>query len=462
MSLNCLVDDTGDAAIPLAAVEERALEETVAGLPDSVARWVRATGFKAKPGAVLLLPGTDDGAVGGALVGVTADDDLWSWGGAASALPPGRYRLDAGVSGRAATRAALGWALGSYRFDRYKQNGATAPDLVWPGAADRPSVTAAAEATYLARNLINTPASDLGPDGLAEAAVALAKEFKAEHAVIVGDALIERNLPAIHAVGRAADRAPRLIDLTWGRKSAPKVTLVGKGVCFDTGGLDLKPSRAMALMKKDMGGAAVALGLARMIMSARLPVRLRVLIPAVENSVSGNAMRPRDILQTRKGITVEVGNTDAEGRLILADALALAVEEEPALLLDFATLTGAARSAVGTEIAALFSPDDALAECLARHGVAEDDPVWRLPLWRPYRRLIDSPVADINNAGDSPYAGAITAALFLSEFVGDGVPWAHFDIMAWNVGNRPGRPEGGEAMAMRAAFAAIRERLETM
>ena len=214
-------------------------------------------------------------------------------------------------------------------------------------------------------------------------------------------------------------------------------------------------------MKKDMGGAAVALGLAHMIMAANLPVRLRVLIPAVENSVSGNAMRPRDVLRTRKGLTVEVGNTDAEGRLVLADALALAVEDEPALLIDFATLTGAARSAVGTEIAALFSPDDALAESLYRHGVAEGDPVWRLPLWRPYRRLIDSPVADINNAGDSPYAGAVTAALFLSEFVGDGVPWAHFDIMAWNVGTRPGRPEGGEAMAMRAAFAAIRERLET-
>ncbi len=462
MPLNCLVDEKGDAAIPLTAVEEHALEETVGGLPESVARWVRATGYKAKPGTVLLLPGTDDTAVGGALVGVTGDDDLWSWGGAAAALPPGRYRLDAALPERAATRAALGWALGSYRFDRYKRNDASAPDLVWPEAADRPSVTAAAEATFLARNLINTPASDLGPDGLAEGAVALAKEFKAEHAVIVGDALIERKLPAIHAVGRAADRAPRLIDLAWGRKSAPKVTLVGKGVCFDTGGLDLKPSRAMALMKKDMGGAAVALGLARMIMAAKLPVRLRVLIPAVENSVSGNAMRPRDVLHTRKGITVEVGNTDAEGRLILADALSLAVEDEPAVLLDFATLTGAARSAVGTEIAALFSPDDTLAESLCRHGVAEDDPVWRLPLWRPYRRLIDSPVADINNAGDSPYAGAITAALFLAEFVGDGVPWAHFDIMAWNVGNRPGRPEGGEAMAMRAAFAAIRERLETM
>ncbi len=460
MPLNCLVAKKGEAAVRLIAAREGALEETTGRLPKRLADWVRAAGYAAKPGTVLLLPGEGKTPVGAALVGVTGNDDLWSWGGAAASLPGGRYFLDDGLSEAGATRAALGWALGSYRFTRYKSDVPPISELVWPDGADRAAVTAAATATWLARDLINTPAADLGPDGLAEAAVALAKEFKARHAVIVGDELIERNLPAIHAVGRAADRAPRLIDLTWGRKSAPKVTLVGKGVCFDTGGLDLKPSRAMALMKKDMGGAAVALGLARMIMAARLPVRLRVLIPAVENSVSGNAMRPRDVLQTRKGVTVEVGNTDAEGRLILADALALAVEEEPALLLDFATLTGAARSAVGTEIAALFSPDDALAESLCRHGVSEDDPVWRLPLWRPYRRLIDSPVADINNAGDSPYAGAITAALFLSEFVADGVPWAHFDIMAWNVGNRPGRPEGGEAMAMRAAFAAIKERLD--
>jgi len=458
---DCLVEEKGDTAIRLIAAREDSLEKIVGALPKRVAAWVRASGYTAKPGTILLLPGTGDAAVGGALVGVNGDDDLWSWGGAAAALPNGRYYVDAALSRRNATRAALGWSLGSYRFTRYKSSDREAPELVWPDGADRAAASAAATATWLARDLINTPAADMGPDGLAEAAAALAKEFKAELAVIIGDDLFDRNLPAIHAVGRAADRAPRLIDLSWGDSTAPKVTLVGKGVCFDTGGLDLKPSRAMALMKKDMGGAAVVLGLAHMVMAARLPVRLRVLIPAVENSVSGSAMRPRDVLQTRKGLTVEVGNTDAEGRLILADALALAVEDKPALLLDFATLTGAARSAVGTEIAALFSPDDALAESLHRHGVAEDDPVWRMPLWRPYRRLIDSPVADINNAGDSPYAGAITAALFLSEFVGDGVPWAHFDIMAWNVGTRPGRPEGGEAMAMRAAFAAIRERLET-
>jgi leucyl aminopeptidase len=455
---DCLVEEKGDTAVRLIPVSKESLKEVTATLAEPMAGWASASGYTAKPGTVLLLPGEGDTPVGGALVGVADDRDIWSWGGAAAALPNGRYYLDADYSGPAASRAALGWALGSYRFAKYKSGVRAVPELVWPSGADRTVVTAAATATCLARDLINTPATDLGPDGLAEAAIALAGEFKADHTVIVGDDLIAKNLPAIHAVGRAADRAPRLVDLAWGAKTAPKVTLVGKGVCFDSGGLDLKSSRAMALMKKDMGGAAVALGLAHMIMAARLPVRLRVLVPAVENSVSGNAMRPRDVLQTRKGLTVEVGNTDAEGRLILADALALAVEDEPELLLDFATLTGSARSAVGTEIAALFSPDDALAESLYRHGTAEDDPVWRMPLWRPYRRLIDSPVADINNAGDSPYAGAITAALFLSEFVGEGIPWAHFDIMAWNVGNRPGRPEGGEAMAMRAAFAAIRER----
>ncbi|MCK5620816.1 MAG: leucyl aminopeptidase family protein, partial [Alphaproteobacteria bacterium] len=322
----------------------------------------------------------------------------------------------------------------------------------------RTYVAAAATATSFVRDLINTPAADMGPADLAQAARELAGEFGADFTVTVGDELIEQNYPAIHAVGRAAAVAPRLIDISWGDPSHPKVTLVGKGVCFDTGGLDLKPSRGMALMKKDMGGAAMVLGLARMIMMTGLPVRLRVLAPAVENSVSGNAMRPRDILRTRKGLTVEIGNTDAEGRLVLADALTEAMADKPDLLLDFATLTGAARGAVGTGIAAMFTPDDNLAEDLYRQGVAEDDPVWRLPLWKPYRRMIDSKVADINNAGDSPHAGAITAALFLAEFVDEGISWAHFDIMAWNPAARPGRPEGGEAMAMRAAFATIKDR----
>ena len=455
MSLECLVEDDGAPSIPLISVSP----DTISALAPAAAGWAETSAFRGKPGEVLLVPGGDDGAAGGALIGTEGEDDLWSWGGAAAALPKGRYRIDAPLSQNAATRAALGWALGSYQFTRYKSNARKAPELVWPDGADQRLVDAASTATFLARDLINTPAADMGPAELAGAAQALAGEFGGECTVITGDDLLAENYPAIHAVGRAASRAPRLADLRWGKQGDPLVTLVGKGVCFDSGGLDLKPASGMRLMKKDMGGAAIVLGLARMIMHTGLPVRLRVLIPAVENAVSGDAMRPLDVLQTRKGQTVEVGNTDAEGRLVLADALAAAIEEKPALLLDFATLTGAARAAVGTEIAALFSPDDDLAAALHRHGEAEDDPIWRLPLWRPYRRLLDSKVANISNVGESPFGGAITAALFLSEFVDESVPWAHFDVMAWNLSGRPGRPEGGEAMAMRAAYAAIVERI---
>ncbi|MBE9557648.1 MAG: leucyl aminopeptidase family protein [Proteobacteria bacterium] len=454
MSMDYLIEDDGAPSVPLTPVTPDSLA-TRAG---ALAGWAEASGYRGKPGAVLLLPGSEHSSVIGALVGVEGNEDIWSWSGAVQALPPGNYRIEGKLPADTANRAALGWALGSYAFTRYKQNNRPARNLVWPHGADRTYVAAAAGATSLARDLINTPAADMGPADLAEAARELAGEFGADFTVTVGDELLERNYPAIHAVGRAAAVAPRLIDISWGDPGHPKVTLVGKGVCFDTGGLDLKPSRGMALMKKDMGGAAAVLGLARMIMMTGLPVRLRVLVPAVENSVSGNAMRPRDILQTRKGLTVEVGNTDAEGRLVLADALTEAMSDKPDLVLDFATLTGAARAAVGTGLGAMFTPDDRLAEDLYRHGVAEDDPVWRLPLWKPYRRMLDSKVADINNITDSPYAGAITAALFLAEFVDDGVSWAHLDIMAWNPAARPGRPEGGEAMAMRAAFATIKER----
>jgi len=458
MSMDYLIEDDGAPAIPLIPVVADSLEIVAKDLSPGTESWIKSAGYSGKPGTVLLLPGNETGGVAGALVGIEENGDIWSWGGATQALPPGSYRIEGDMSADGAGRTALGWALGSYAFTRYKQNGRTARNLVWPNGADRKYITAAVTATNLVRDLINTPAADMGPADLAETARELAREFDAQFMTTVGDELLERNYPAIHAVGRAAAVAPRLIDMSWGDANHPRVTLVGKGVCFDTGGLDLKPSRGMALMKKDMGGAATVLGLARMIMMTGLPVRLRVLAPAVENSVSGNAMRPRDVLRTRKGLTVEIGNTDAEGRLVLADALTEAMADKPDLVLDFATLTGAARSAVGTGIAAMFSPDDGLAEALYRGGVAEDDPVWRMPLWKPYRRMIDSKVADINNAGDSPYAGAITAALFLAEFVDEGVPWAHFDIMAWNPAARPGRPEGGEAMAMRAAFAAIKER----
>ena len=316
----------------------------------------------------------------------------------------------------------------------------------------------AARATYLVRDLVNTPANDLGPAELAEAAAAVARGAGVRANIIVGDDLLAKNYPLVHAVGRASARPPRLVDFAWGTPDAPKVTLVGKGVCFDTGGLDLKPSSNMLLMKKDMGGAAVVLGLAQMIMDAGLKVRLRVLIPAVENSVSGNAYRPGDVLATRKGKTVELGNTDAEGRLILADALTEADGEEPSLLVDCATLTGAARVALGPDLPALFTPSDDLARDLLRHGDAQSDPLWRMPLHAPYRDYLDSKIADFNNAADTSFAGSITAALFLKEFVSRTQAWAHIDLYAWNAKTRPGRPAGGEAMAMRALYALVAER----
>jgi leucyl aminopeptidase len=384
---------------------------------------------------------------------------MWGLAGLSETLPPGAYRLGGVPEGTDASHLALGWALGTYAFDLYRKNekkeGAR---LVWPEGADRGFVERLASAVCLARDLINTPASDLGPAELAEAAERVAASAGAKCRVIIGDALLAENYPTIHAVGRASNRAPRLVDITWGEASAPKVTLVGKGVCFDTGGLDLKPASGMRMMKKDMGGAAIALALGQAIMQAGLPVRLRLLLPLVENSVSGNAMRPLDIVRTRKGITVEIGNTDAEGRLILCDALAEACSENPAMLADIATLTGAARVALGPELPALFCNDDALAAGLIEGGAAEDDPLWRMPLWRPYRKMIESKAADINNVSEAPYAGAITAALYLQEFVEPEIPWAHIDVMAWNTRARPGRPEGAEAQTLRALYAHIARR----
>jgi leucyl aminopeptidase len=330
--------------------------------------------------------------------------------------------------------------------------------LVWPAAADRKAVEAVIAAITLVRDLVNRPANDLGPAELADAAIAVADAFGATHSVLVGDALLENNYPAIYAVGYGSDRAPRLVDFSWGDEAAPRVTLVGKGVVFDTGGYDLKPSSNMLLMKKDMGGAAHALGLAHMIMAAGLPVRLRVLLPIVENMVSGRAFRPMDVVRTRKGLSIEIGNTDAEGRVILADALAEAAAEKPALLFDFATLTGAARVALGTDLPALFCNDDALAEALVAAGTAVCDPMWRLPLHKGYEKLIRGKVADITNSPASGFGGAITAALFLQRFVEADIPWAHFDLFAWNAASGVGRPEGGEAFALRAIFEVITAR----
>ena len=418
--------------------------------------WLKRNGFLDKPGSWAMLPDRK-GSAGGAVFVTGAETDIWAWSTLAARLPRGSYQICGRLSGGVANDAALGWGLAAYEFTRYRAAKLSRPDLVWPTEADRVAVREMLDATTLLRDLINTPAEDMGPSELAEEARKVGRRSKARVRVTAGPALLKANYPMIHMVGRASDDAPRLIDMRWGTKG-PRVTLVGKGVCFDTGGLDLKSSAGMLRMKKDMGGAAHALALGQLIMAAKLPVRLRVMIGAVENAVAGNAYRPWDVLQTRKGITVENANTDAEGRLVMADCLAEACREKPELLLDFATLTGAARVAVGTGLAAVFANDDKLYDDLEKHGAAAADPVWRLPLYKPYRALLDSKVADISSASDGPFGGAITAALFLQEFVDDDVPWAHFDIMAWNTGNRPGRPTGGEAQGLRAAFNAINAR----
>jgi len=444
-------------AVPITPLTADGLKAWLRRQPKRLTRWVSDTGFEAAPGSVCLLPG-ENGTLAGVLAGVEADGDLWSCAGLPERLPSqapgGAYRLDTAANAETATRMALGWTLGTYAFTRYRKATRAYANLAWPTGADQAAVRRTAEATALVRDLINTPAEDMGPADLAAAARRLGRAHKAKVSVITGDALLAKNYPAIHAVGRASDRAPRLIDLRWGSRG-PRISLVGKGVCFDSGGLDLKSAAGMKLMKKDMGGAAHVLGIAAMVMAAKLPVRLRVLIPAVENSVAGNAMHPLDVLRTRKGITVEVGNTDAEGRLVLCDALAEADRERPDLLVDFATLTGAARVALGAELPALFCNDDALADRLLGHGQAEADPLWRMPLYAPYRRLLDSKVADINNISDGPYAGAVTAALYLAEFVTPRTPWVHVDVMGWNVSAKPGRPEGGEAMGLRAVYALV-------
>jgi leucyl aminopeptidase len=421
----------------------------------SVKAWLEGSGFEVKPGATALLPGPD-GAPSGALVVLSEPSEPWDVAAAHARLPAGDWRLEPSDPDLDPGPAALGWALASYRFDRYRKHDAKLRRLaIGEGAAARAAIVA--EAIYLARDLINTPAADLGPAELADAVQGAAKRFDATCQTIIGDDLL-RHYPAILAVGQASARAPRVIDLSWGDGDAPRVTLIGKGVCFDTGGLDLKTSSSMLLMKKDMGGAAVTLGLAQAIMAAKLPVRLRLLIGAVENSVAGNAFRPGDVLTTRKGLTVEIGNTDAEGRLVLCDLLAEADREKPDLMIDCATLTGAARVALGPDLPALYTPDDQLAADLLAAGTAAFDPLWRLPLHHGYRELLDSPIADINNAGSGGMAGSITAALFLAAFVEQTSAWAHLDIYAWNQKDRPGRPKGGEASALRALLLAIERR----
>ena len=452
-----LIDET-DGAVPIIALTQDQLPGWLDKSAPCERNWLTSTGFSAESGKHALVPG-ETGKLARVLVGPGAGADaergMWALAGLPAALPEASYRLEAAPDGADPSRLALGWALATYVITRYSAKSRPIAALVWPKGADRGRIERLARAVFLSRDLANTPAGDHGPEELAAAALRVAKDAGADHRVIAGDDLLAENYPTIHAVGRASTRAPRLVDITWGDPAAPKVTLVGKGVCFDSGGLDLKTASGMRLMKKDMAGAAIMLGLAQAIMDARLPVRLRMLLPCVENSVSGNAMRPLDIVRTRKGITVEIGNTDAEGRLILCDALAEASTEKPELLIDMATLTGAARVALGPEVAALFCDDEGLARDLLATAGAEEDPIWRLPLWRPYRKMIDSKVADINNVAESPHAGAIIAALYLQEFVDPGIPWAHLDVMAWNPQSRPGRPEGAEATALRALYAHI-------
>jgi leucyl aminopeptidase len=445
------------SATPLHLLAPAAVKAWRKRQPAVVEKWLSGNGFAGKAGDLAALP-AGKGGIGQAVAVIATPEDPLVYASVAARLPVGAYRLAAPLPAAQANAAAIGWSMAAYRFTRYKAAKTKPATLVWPDGADRALVEATVEANFLARDLINTPASDMGPAELAAAAQALAKQHGAKCTVIVGDALLKQNWPMVHAVGRASSRPPRLIDMVWGPADAPKITLVGKGVCFDSGGLDLKPAGGMLLMKKDMGGAAHVLALASMIMATKLKLRLRVLVPAVENSVSGDAFRPLDVLQTRKGITVEIGNTEAEGRLILGDALHEAASERPMLIIDCATLTGAARVALGPELPAVFVNDEALASDLLRHGEAQHDPVWRLPLWRSYRRFLDSKVADMNNVGGDT-GGAITAALFLEEFVPSTVPWIHMDVMAWNASERPGQPVGAAAQGLRAFYALIKQRI---
>ena len=447
------------SAVPITFATRTNWETIKQDLPAPARQFARANDFTAEPGKCLTLPAAD-GQIAQVIFGLedetSTSRDPFRPGLLTGLLPAGVYRF---ANAPHDTRlAALAFALGSYRFGRYRKTDAPDVRLVPPDGVDVADITRLAEAAGLARDLINTPSNDMGPEELAQAARDVATRFGASFACIVGDDLIRQNFPLIHAVGMASNRAPRLIDFSWGDPDHPKVTLVGKGVCFDTGGLDLKPSSGMLIMKKDMGGAANVLALAQMVMDAKLKLRLRVLIPAVENAVAGNAFRPLDIFRSRKGLTVEIGNTDAEGRLVLADALALADEEKPELLIDLGTLTGAARVALGPDLPPFYTNDETLAQDIARCAKRENDPLWRLPLWPAYDSWLDSKVADINNAPSGGFAGSITCALFLQRFVEAAKSWLHVDIYGWTPTAKPARPEGGECQAARAIYQLLRER----
>jgi leucyl aminopeptidase len=449
-------------SIPLHATDRASFAAHAAGLEPAGRRWLKSTGFSGAPDSHALLPAAD-GSIAAVWVGVRAADHPWALAALPMALPPGAYHLAEGP-GLALDRAAaaLSWELGSYCFDLYKPARREPAQLHLDSSAAVQRALIVAAAVASTRDLVNTPAEHLGPAELAAAVKLVARQHGATFKQIVGDKLLAAGFPAVHAVGRAADRAsgrePRLIELNWGSPRHPRLTLVGKGVCFDSGGLDIKGAEGMRLMKKDMGGAANALGLAQMVMALQLPVRLQLLIPAVENAIAGNAYRPGDVFKTRAGLHIEIGNTDAEGRVILCDALAYAAESKPELLIDMATLTGAARVALGAQLPALFCRDIALARALVDRGLALHDPLWHLPLWRDYHGGIESDIADIVNTGKSALAGAINAAIFLEDFVPAAQAWLHIDLHAWNNESRPGRPQGGEAQTLRTLLAHLEER----
>ncbi|HIP22805.1 MAG TPA: leucyl aminopeptidase family protein [Rhodobacteraceae bacterium] len=449
---------TAETTIPIYVVKTKGLEQTLSQLDDAARRWVESNGFAAKLGQVALIP-AEDGGIRAVLAGwgdAAARARGWfNFASIAAKLPEGGYRIEDGLKRADLKEAALAWLLAGYRFDKYASQPAQKARLACPLGVNATRVELEAEATFLTRDLINTPANDMGPEALGAVFFDLAKQHKAKASAIVGDDLLRENFGLIHAVGRAAVEAPRLLDMIWGDPDAPKLTLVGKGVCFDTGGLNIKPGASMGLMKKDMGGAANVLGLAHMIMSLGLPVRLRVLIPAVENSISASAFRPQDILRSRKGLTVENNNTDAEGRLVLADALAMADEETPDMLICMATLTGAARVALGPDLPPFYTDDSALAHQITRAARAEADPLWRMPFWEGYEANIEPGIADLNNAPAGGMAGSINAALFLRRFVENAKQFAHFDIYGWTPAARPARPKGGEAQGGRAILAMI-------
>lgn len=453
-----LITTSNSSDIPIHLVTKIDIANWLTNQDTHLRTWLSATGFKMEPGSVSIVPNID-GQLQSVVICVQKIDDFWALGGLPSILPNGNYYLATHLeSSVILERLTIGWALGAYQFKLSSTPISYPPKLVINPLCNVSTILSYVNSVNLVRDMINTPATDMMPEHIAIITKSLCQEYDADLKQVIGDELLVHNYTTIHAVGRASIHLPQVLDLRWGKSTNPKITIIGKGVCFDSGGLDLKQPGAMRLMKKDMAGAATAIGLAKLIMDAKLPVKLRLLIAAVENAISGNALHPGDVLVSRSGLNIEIHNTDAEGRLIMCDLLTEACSEKPDFICDFATLTGAARIALGTDITAMFCNNKAVASLLLEAAEVEQDPIWQLPLYKPYRTLLNSKIADIANASEQPYAGAITAALFLNEFVLDDIPWAHFDLMAWNMQTSPGRPEGGEAMAMRGVFHYLKQR----